>query len=376
MTNMRVLHIIPSLNKGGAERMCLDICNELNSRSDIDLCLVSFHKNSYYPFLTKSINWKVIPSSVLPSVFKPWKIETQHLQEFISVFKPEIIHVHLFESVMVLSQLDIGSSKIFIHFHDNMKQFENLTFKTFRSKQKLTDFYEKRRVLKFLKNKRSHFIGISKSSIQFLKRVLPQKHLNNLHYCPNALDLDLFKKKVDENNQSDFTLITVGSLTENKAQQLSIETIDSLLKRGIDAKLIIVGDGPLMSILKGLTSRKNLKNSVEFTGLIDHPEDLLQRSDLYLHTAKSEAFGLTILEAMASGLAVICTDGGGNRDLIQNGINGFLISERDPELMADKIELIIKDQTLRQKMSKNALKIAEKYDIKSYIDRLLILYNS
>ena len=371
---MRVLHIIPSLNKGGAERMCLDICNELNSRSDIDLCLVSFRKNSYYPFLTKSIDWKVIPSSVLPSVFKPWQIETQHLQEFISVFKPEIIHVHLFESVMVLSQLDVGSSKIFIHFHDNMKQFENLTFNTFRSKQKLTNFYEKRTILKFLKNKRSHLIGISKSSIQFLRRVLPQKHLNNLHYCPNALDLDLFKKKVNANNQSDFTLITIGSLTENKAQQLSVETIDSLLKRGIDAKLIIVGDGPLMSKLKDLTSRKNLENSVEFTGLIDHPEDLLQRSDLYLHTAISEAFGLTILEAMASGLPVVCTDGGGNRDLIQNGINGFLISERDPELFANKIELLHKDHGLREKMSDNARKNAEEYGIKAYVDLLLKLY--
>ena len=108
----------------------------------------------------------------------------------------------------------------------------------------------------------------------------------------------------------------------------------------------------------------------------DHPELFLQNSFCYLCTSKSEAFGLTLIEAMASGLPVVCTDGKGNRDLIQEGDNGFMVWSRDPEMLADKIELLLKNEALRIEMGKKAFTFAQDFGMKKYVDSLIYFYKS
>ena len=98
--------------------------------------------------------------------------------------------------------------------------------------------------------------------------------------------------------------------------------------------------------------------------------------NLYLHTANYEPFGLVLIEAMACGLPVICTDGKGNRDLIKEGVNGFMVWERDPVMLADKIELLLRNDTLRIEMGKKAHAFAQDFGIKKYVDSLVNLYES
>ena len=97
---------------------------------------------------------------------------------------------------------------------------------------------------------------------------------------------------------------------------------------------------------------------------------------MYLHTAKYEPFGLVILEAMAAGLPVVCTDGYGNRDLIKEGKNGFMISKRSPSLIADKIELLMGNDNLRSTMGNFANRYSHKFDISIYTKELMGLYSS
>ena len=169
-------------------------------------------------------------------------------------------------------------------------------------------------------------------------------------------------------------LTTIGSLVDKKGQNLAIKIVAELKKRGIDVVLNILGEGPNRTKLEELIEKLELPDRIFLRGNVDDPENFLQNSLLYLHTASYEPFGLVLLEAMACGLPVVCADGGGNRDIIEEGVNGFLVKERNPKQLADKIELLLTDSALRQQMSTNAHSFAQHFSIETYVDRLLELY--
>lgn len=369
---MKIIHIIPNLKKGGAERLVIDICNNLNKQKDCKVKLITFRHDNSYSFLTNDLDWEVIPSSVQLSITGKSFIEVKQLQKAIDSFQPDIIHSHLFETEMVLAHIELPKqTKRIVHFHDNMRQFRNFSFKTVFYKTFLTDFFEKRIVLKSYPENTSA-IGISKNTYHYCKSVLPNKIKPELLH--NAIDLTLFTKMINEFSSNQITLI--GSLVENKGHELAIKTIKELKKRGIVVKLNCLGEGVERKKLEQLIIELDLENEVKLLGNIDTPESYLQQSFCYLLTSKSEAFGLTLIEAMACGLPVVCTDGKGNRDLIQEGVNGFMVWERDSKLLADKIEILLKNDAFREEMGKNARVFAQGFGIDQYVDKLLSIYKS
>lgn len=128
--------------------------------------------------------------------------------------------------------------------------------------------------------------------------------------------------------------------------------------------------------LQNQIDQLSIQNSVTLHGNVEFPEQFLQSSSIYLHTAIYEPFGLVLIEAMACGLPVVCSDGKGNRDLIQEGENGFMVWERDPKLLADKIELLFKNDNLRMEMGEKARVFAQEFGMKKYVDQLLLIYKS
>jgi glycosyltransferase involved in cell wall biosynthesis len=367
---MKILHLIPSLRKGGAERLALHICKELSSRADVEVKLFTFHKQNDYAFLTKDIDWEIVPARVVPSITGRSIVEVDRLQQAIEDYQPDIIHSHLFETEIVLSQISYPEDKYFVHFHNNMVQFENWKWRNVFNKIKLTNLFEKRIVLSAYSKRRTKFIAISESSMNYIQEVLPPTFEKILLH--NAVDLTRFNYASAEGET--FQIVIVGSLVRNKDHQLAIETVHELTKRNRKVHLHILGEGPERIRLEHFIQEFNLASEITLHGSVDHPEKFLEKSHLYIHTAHQEAFGLTILEAMACGLSVVCTDGGGNRDLIKEGLNGSLVKERDPKLLANKIEVLIENEELRAQMGKNARSFAQKFGMVEYIEQLLRIY--
>lgn len=369
---MKILHIIPNLKKGGAQRLALNMVNSIQLLPTIEAQLITFNAENEYTFLSNSIHWKVIPARVIPSLSKKATVEVKRLQAYIETFQPDVIHSHLFETEMVLAHVSLPlKTKRIVHFHDNMHQFRNLSFKTFFYKSLLTEFFEKRIVLKnYPKNTTA--IAISNNTEVYCKKNLPKSMgIVRLH---NAIDLAVFEKKDRTFSSNELTLI--GSLVENKGQLLAIHTIKELKDRGVVLKLNLLGEGVERGMLEKTVNELGLEKEVVFHGNIDSPELFLQRSFCYLLTSKSEAFGLTIIEAMACGLPVVCTDGKGNRDLIKDGENGFMVWERDPKLLADKINLLFEDENLRIEMGEKARIFAQGFGMETYVKDLLSIYKS
>lgn len=368
---MRILHFIPSLNKGGAERLALDTCIALQEQGHEVLLLVLSSVN-HYSFLSKQLNYKVISTQIQLSLWKKNKVNVEELQQEIDKFNPDIIHSHLFEAEINLAfcKVPIHCKRV-VHFHDNMKQMQAFSLQTFLVKEQLTNYYERNLVLKNLKEN-TVFIGISKDTKSYIQQVLPKKY-QRIQYLLNAIDLERFvpKRETKRSNK----LIMTGRFDNNKSQILAIETVRGLLKRDIKISLILIGDGLLRQELINKVNEWGLQDNIEFKGFVDHPEFFLQEAIIYIHTAKFEALGLALIEAMACGLPVVCTDGKGNRDLIIEGENGFMAMERSADLLANKIQYLLENEEVRKEMGQNALEFSKQFGIKKYVKELLKLYS-
>ena len=369
--NLKVLHIIPTLKKGGAERLCLDTCQALHHAQGIEVMVFNFWPENAYGFLTEKLNRKVIPSKVVPSILGKSTIEVAELQREVDAFQPDVIHVHLFEALMVVSHLR-HTAHLLVHFHDNMPQFENFSWRTLLSKLSITNYFEKRLILKLLQQHKVTFVGISEHTVEYMNKVLP-KHAQIVKLL-NAIDTQRFHAAPESPRSNELTMI--GSLVPKKNQQLAIHVVADLIKRGIPIQLNLLGEGSEREKLEEVTQQLNLAEYIFFQGNVDDPERFLKNSVLYIHTARYEPFGLVILEAMAAGLPVVCTDGGGNRDLIRNGENGFILDTENPEELADKIEYLLTNAEQRIRMGSNAQRFAQDYDIQAYAERLIAIYTA
>jgi len=367
---MKILHLVPSLKKGGAERMALSIASGLQDEGH-EVKLVCLHDVNEYRFLSKSLDCIVVKTNVQLSFMRSNRVDVSELQYVIDTFQPDVIHSHLFESEINLAFCNIPlTCKRIIHFHDNMIQMKKFSINTLFKKSKTANFYERRLVLKKLPTNAT-MIGISKDSMSFIMKNIPRYY--NKKLVLNAIDIKRFSPGVKQKNKAE--LVTIGSLVSKKGHDLAVQTIFELKKRGVEVHLTIIGDGPLRKELKSLIDHLALNDMISLKGLVDYPEVYLQNASIYIHTASYEPFGLVLVEAMACGLPVVCTDGKGNRDLIKEGRNGYMVWERNAELLADKIQYLLEDNILLSRMANDAHVYAQQFNMNNYIQKLLSIYS-
>ena len=373
---LKILHIIPTLNKGGAERLVLDICNQLSSINKVEVKLVIFRNEVKYDISDYSFEIKVIPSKINLSLIRKAKFEVSELEKFISNYQPNIIHSHLFEAELISRTVTYPRAKWFSHCHDNMIQMQQFNLGTLINKAFLTNFYEKRYLFKCYKiNQGTQFIAISNHTSDYFKKVQALYEVTLLH---NAINVDRFKRpsELTKSNSEEIRIVNIGSFVKKKNQAFLLDIILALNKKGIRTKTYFLGDDPTRNEVEEKAKALGVSDQCFFEGNVNKVEQYLWNSDIYLHTATYEPLGLVLLEAMAAGLPVVTLDGGGNRDLIEEGKNGYLLYEESPNLFIDKILYIWENQEEYERISKNAVKFAEEYDIKNYCEKLMMIYKN
>ena len=192
----------------------------------------------------------------------------------------------------------------------------------------------------------------------------------------NGVDTERFNPKVrgdrikEKFKLHDYKIILfVGALTEwhrYKGLDVLLEAI-SLLTHRDKVRLLIVGDGILKGEYQKLTSRLNIQDSVIFAGDVSDSElpEYYACSDMLVLPSKdrSEGFGLTLLEANASGKPVIGSAVGGIPSVIQDGYNGALVPQNDPRALSSKLAQLLEGESHRlTQMGRNGRLLAEALD--------------
>ncbi|HZG71926.1 MAG TPA: N-acetyl-alpha-D-glucosaminyl L-malate synthase BshA, partial [Chondromyces sp.] len=134
----------------------------------------------------------------------------------------------------------------------------------------------------------------------------------------------------------------------------------SKIVKEMPAKLLLVGDGPEMTLVCQLVNQLGLCENVLYLGKQDNVEELYAISDLMFLLSEKESFGLVALEAMACGVPCIGTNIGGIPEVIKDGVNGFLCELGDVEQAADKAITVLADENIHAEFSRKAVETVYK----------------
>lgn len=129
----------------------------------------------------------------------------------------------------------------------------------------------------------------------------------------------------------------------------------NLIQEQLDAKLLLIGDGPEMTVVSKLVEKLNLRDKVLFLGKQDNLEELYSISDLMLLLSEKESFGLVALEAMACGVPCIGTNIGGLPEVIINGETGFICELGNIEEIAEKSLHILMNKPIHSQFSERSM---------------------
>lgn len=217
--------------------------------------------------------------------------------------------------------------------------------------------FKKRKLLKVIKNSKHGFVTVSNSVLE---------ELNSLFYTrfKNVLSIHnpiSFKqnKPVKLENKEPIVVFVARLERKHKNAFLSVKSWNLLHNKFPNWELIIIGDGSLMEKMKSFKQKHQIRN-LSFLGTINNVNSYLERSSIAILTSDSEGFGMGLFESASFKNALVTTESyGGVKDFVQENYNGFFVKKNDYIGMAEKIEKLILDKNLREKMAINSY---TKYD--------------
>jgi len=232
-----------------------------------------------------------------------------------------------------------------------------------------------------------HFKRIISTSEHYAKSSnLLQKYHDRVVIIPNGVDNKRFNPKRDGsqvkaryNLEESKVILFVGALTRwhrYKGVDILIKAFMEIQRQLNDARLLIVGDGDLKPEYRSLSSP--IEHKVIFAGNIDDDElpSYYAASDLLVLPSvdRSEGFGLTLLEANATGKPVVASNVGGILSVVTDGVNGLLVPPCDEKTLAKTVINLLRDEDRLLEMGRNGRRIAEGHDWKQIAKRTEELY--
>lgn len=231
----------------------------------------------------------------------------------------------------------------------------------------------KRSILTQCFNNASEVIAVSSG----LKNTLINYTKNNIKVIPNLIDTELFSLKKEPKDSSKIEFVAVGDLIPRKGFHFLIEGM-AHVKPEIKTKihLSILGHGAERKRLNHLIQKFGLHNEISLLGEIPriNVPKILKSSDVFILSSTFETFGIVIIEAMATGLPVICTKCFGPEDIVSPE-TGILIPSKSPKELTNAIELMYENyKKFNAKKIRNI--VVEKYTEKVIAERLKSIYQS
>ena len=172
-------------------------------------------------------------------------------------------------------------------------------------------------------------------------------------------------------------VLYVGRLVPRKGIEYLLEAWRDIVTGFPDARLLLLGDGPLHQSLKANLGRLGIDGTARFAGRVDNVPEYLRAADLFVLPSLQEGLPNALLEAMASGAPIVATRIGGVVDIADDGVDALLVTPGDPMGLAGAMGAMLGNNALRERLSAAAVrKIADAYCLESRVERYKNLYAS
>ncbi len=336
-----VLQLLLSLEVGGAERIVLNIM-EKNNSPVFDYTACCLDSKGAYAKKLESIGQKVILLKRKPGI--DWSMPFK-LARLVCREKIDIIHAHgetpWFYAALA-SALFGGRVKCIttVHGWDRMNPAKRRLWKI------LSAFTFKvaavsRKLFHVLNN--SNYVSAKKLTII----------INGIDISGIALHEKQSRRKWEIARDAK-VIGTVSRIEPIKNHVLLLHAMKRLLQTGKKLKLVIVGDGPDGKEIRNLARKLNIRDNVIFTGERTDAIGFYSLFDVFVLPSLSEGISMTILEAMCQNIPVVASDIDGNREIIDNGINGFLFESEDEKDLVRVISYVLDNPGISRKAALRA----------------------
>ena len=217
-------------------------------------------------------------------------------------------------------------------------------------------------------------IAVSGAAKHFINRFFP----GDYRIIPNGVDLDRFVNAQPFEDLRDGTLniLFVGRLEERKGLMYLLRAYHRLRKRHVDARLIVVGDGPQRRQYRAYVATRRIRD-VEFVGRVSDDDKARYFASADIFAAPStgqESFGIVLLEAMAAGVPIVASDIHGYKNVVQRSVDGLLVEPRNHRALAAGLYRLSQDRDLRQRLGEAGRVKAPDYSWDRVTERVVAYY--
>lgn len=297
------------------------------------------------------------------SAYTDW-VEKERIEEVLEKEKFDILHLQGIFGILGMRFLDHANLPSVATFH-NYWEPERLPTSV-KLLFPLLDHYIR---------KLDARIADSQPALEFANQVSP----GNYTLIPPGVNLDRFKKAVKRGVSAGepIILLFVGRLDERKGILFLLKAFRRVQEKVGNVRLVIVGDGPLMSSARDFVARHKL-DKVKFVGFVGEKELPRFYAEADIHCSPAiygESFGIVLLEAMASGLPVVAFANAGYKEVLKGEGGQFLVPPKDVTALAKTLVTLAKDRKLRKRMSHWSLNEVRRYSWETVGPRVLQVYS-
>ncbi len=312
---IHIVHIIPALRFGGAERLVIDLINHSDPARFRYTIITFFDDNLLLAQITRSD----VPVIVVP---KKGKLSPRLFFDLARTFlelKPDIVHTHLFGA-------DVWGAVT--------AWWLGIPVVTTEHNMNLDEGSVKEWIKRKLHNLSTSYVACSQAVAQYMKQTYGTT--KPITVIQNGIQLDRFTGLTAISFGATVRLLILGRLTEQKGHEIAIRALSLL--RNYSWKLTIVGDGPELTKIKNQITNSNLSERVSILPALADVPSIIGDADILLVPSKWEGLGVTALEAMAAGRTVIASRTGGLAEVIEDQKTGYLVIPNDVSALSQKLQ--------------------------------------
>lgn len=376
---MKIIYFYDTIARiGGTEKILIDKMNYLADNYNLEVYLITTSQG-YHPIvfpLSKKVKHidlsirfhTIYQYSLLKRIYMGWKMNRllkKRLNEITNKINPDIIITTSYYGAATICNLKCKAKKIIeSHVARNFTGINDGIKRNF-----ISNIYTKWKQKKFCKTieKKSDII------VTLTQGDADNWNTKNVVVIPNTVDL----KNTDYSQHTQKIAIFAGRFTYQKGLDRMLEAWKIIVCKRNDWVLKLVGEGEQKEYLKQQCQKLGITGNVIFAPATKDIEKEYINSSLFLLTSRFEGFGLVLVEAMQCGVPCVSFDCPyGPSDIIDNGVNGYLIENGNMEEFAKATLKLIEDDELRKKMGKAAIEKAKQYQPENIMPKWIELYEN
>lgn len=362
---MKIMYLLFSFTVGGTERLLVDICNEMSQSNDVYLYIVNkFYDKNMLDSLSKKVD--VVLKEREPGSYN--KISAIfELSMFVKNNRIDVIHCNALNTpdLLLLKKIMFNNVKIIYTIH-GINQYNHLN-----------------RIQVWYRNQICQTI-IAISTAVKNDIIAAGADVKKVRTVYNAINLKRFVYKKNIHMPKDKMIL--GSVAridlEKKAQDLLMSAILELKKNNIPVKCYFAGAADEMHkkdfcLLEQFIKENGLEEDIVLLGNIDDISSFLQTIDIFILPSRCEGFGISLVEAMATGIPCISSDIDGPKEIIGENQRGLLFQSGDHIDLARAIKDVIRNYSSYLQTAKCASKYVKKnFNIETMCENLIEIYNN